>query len=123
LWPALAASSLFACGTGSAIALNQNTAAACTVTGPAKYVEEAGGTDALCQAVVAALAKAAPGAHRVEVKLLSPSRMAAAVQLADGRTLPELRFAVSDGAIGAAVVRRFAQDIANQISSSVTHQR
>jgi hypothetical protein len=95
--------------------------ASCTVTGPAKFAQGAGGTDALCRAVAAALAKEAPGAHRVEVRLLSASRMAASVRLADGRTLPELHFGVSDATIGAGAVGRFAQDIANQISSTLKH--
>jgi len=103
--------------------LNQNivAAASCTVSGPAKFAQGAGGSDALCRAVAAALAREAPGAHRVEVRLLSASKMAASVQLADGRTLPEMRTAVSDGTIGAGAVQRFAQDIANQISSTLKH--
>jgi hypothetical protein len=113
----LAATCLAACSIGNARPLSL--LPSCTVTGPAKFVDQSGGTDALCQAVAAAIAERSPGAHRVEVRLLSASLLAATVRLADGRTLPELRTGVSDGTITAGVVRQFAQDIANQISSTL----
>jgi len=49
--------------------------------------------------------------------------MIADIRLADGRALPQLRFGVSDGTIDAATIDRFAQDIANQISSNRVPQR
>lgn len=125
LWPALVAASLIACSNGSANAVSQPSAAtpSCTVSGPAKFVDRAGGAAALCQAVEQALGRGdTPGTHRVELSVLSASSMAATVHLADGRTLPELRTGVSDGVINAGVVSRFAQDIANQIASNLKHR-
>ncbi|WP_152569572.1 MULTISPECIES: hypothetical protein [Sphingomonas] len=124
LWPVLAAASLIACTNGSASAVTSATPAApaCTVSGADKFVERAGGAAAICAAVERAVHAQAPGQHHVEVKVLSATTMTATTRLADGRTLPDLHTAISDGTISPAMMDRFAQDIANQISSTLQHQ-
>ena len=94
----------------------------CKVMGPAKFVERIGGATALCQRVVRTVSDRVPGAHRIALAVPSSSRMAASVRLPDGRSLPTIRTAVADGTINGGVVDRFAQEIANQISRTLTPQ-
>ena len=77
---------------------------------------DVGGPDAICAAIQAAAQKEAPGASfSVEVRVLSASSLAAIVRLADGRTLPEQKMAVSDRQLGRGSIDRFAAAIAAEI--------
>lgn len=110
-------------GTAHAMTKPAPAAIACSVTGPAKFVDQAGGEHAICTAVTKAVAEQRQSVRQVVVQLVSASTMAAHVTLSDGHTLPELRTAISDGTIGPVQVDRFAQDIVNQIASTLDHHR
>jgi hypothetical protein len=99
---------------GSACAMNPPSAnpAACRVIGGAKLPSESGGADALC----AAIEQAAGTAFQVEVRVLSPSSLAASVTTADGRRLPEQRVEVSDRQLSKASFERFARSIASEVA-------
>jgi hypothetical protein len=91
----------------------------CTVTGPAKYVERAGGAPALCEAVEAAVRRAAPTATpQIQIRVASAASLAATIRLHDGRQLPDQHLAVSDGPMTPVIVGRFADAIAEQIAAA-----
>ncbi len=99
---------------GSACAMNSPTAkpAVCSVVGGAKLPPESGGADALCSAIE----QAAGSAFRVEVRVLSPSSLAASVTTADGRKLPEQRLDISDRGFTRGSFDRFARNLAEQVA-------
>ena len=85
----------------------------CTVIGAEKLPAEAGGGEAICQAIRSAAREKAPGAaFTVEVEVLSASSLAARLSLKDGPTLPEQRMAVSDRQLNPGSIERFAAAIA-----------
>lgn len=89
----------------------------CRVVGGDKLPAEVGGGKAICGAIQSAARSQAPGvSFTVEVVILSPSALAATVRLADGRTLPERRMAVSDRLLNSASIGRFAAAIAAEIA-------
>lgn len=105
---------------GSACAMNRldhgNT---CQVVGASQLPADVGGPDAICAAIRAAAQKQAPGVtFSVEVRVLSASSLAATVRLADGRTLPEQKMAVSDRQLGPGSIDRFAATIATEIGGA-----
>ena len=58
------------------------------------------------------MAEYAPGVrYYVEIQVQSKSKLAGVV-VANGRTLPSLKLAVSDGELGAGSIRRFAASLA-----------
>lgn len=68
--------------------------------------------ETVCQAIARAMAREAPSAHyRVEVQVLSKSRLSASLTV-NGRTLPMQNMAVSDGQLSEGSVRRFADNLA-----------
>ena len=68
--------------------------------------------DVICTAIGQAMKSHAPKVrYRVEVRVLSPSRLSA-IMTVDGRRLPAQNLAVSDGTIGPAQLRRFAEALA-----------
>src|SRR5690242_13800749 len=90
----------------------------CTVVGPDKLLAEAGGADALCAAIHAALAKAAPNARvAVEVRVSSPSMLAARLTV-EGQQLPEQKFAVMDRNLNPGSIEQFAQSIATKVAKA-----
>ena len=102
---------------GSACAMNSlDQGAGCRVVGAGQLPAETGGADAICAAIRSAAQQQAPGvSFSVEVRVLSASSLAAAVSLADGRTLPEQKFAVSDRLLNRGSIDRFAAAIAAEI--------
>lgn len=103
------------------MAMPSKTAEPCRVVGGAKLPAESGGSNALCAAVKRAAAAKAPGVrYQVEVRVLSPSRLAATVTTADGRTLPALNHAISDSNLTSKSLERFANAIAAEIAKTAT---
>ena len=91
----------------------------CRVVGGSKLPAESGGSSALCAAVKRAVSARAPGvSYQVEVRVLSPSRLAATVTTAGGRKLPELNHAISDSNFTRKSLERFADAIAGQLAKS-----
>ena len=90
----------------------------CRVVGGEKLPAGSGGAGAICAAIEAAVAAAAPKAHySVEVNVLRPW-MLAATPVVNGRTLPVQKFAVSDAELGAASIRRFARALASAVAAA-----
>lgn len=68
--------------------------------------------DSICASITHAMTERAPAAHySVEVRVLSKSRLSAAL-VVNGHALPGQNLAVSDGVIGPAQIRRFAETLA-----------
>ena len=106
-----------ACGMTTA----KNEAGSCRVVGGGKLPAESGGPSALCAAVKrAAAAKAPRASYQVEVRVLSPSRLAATVKTGDGRVLPELNHAISDSNLTRKSFERFADAIAAELAKTAS---
>ena len=91
----------------------------CRVVGGAKLPAASGGADALCAAITKAAEAAAPGGRwSVEVRVLGNSALAATLTTADGRKLPEQRFAVSDRTLSKASFERFAKSLAREAAKA-----
>jgi len=88
----------------------------CHVIGGDKLPAETGGPRQICASIEAAVASQAPGAgYSVEVQILSDYMLSARVRMADGRTLPEQKLAVSDRKLNRRLIDRFAATIADAI--------
>ena len=88
----------------------------CRVIGGDKLPPETGGSGQICASIEAAAESRAPGTgYSVEVEVLSDYMLAARVRMADGRTLPEQKMAVSDRKLGRRAINRFATSIAEAI--------
>jgi len=107
--------------TGSACAMNSPSPQLvdCRVVGGDRLPAETGGPDALCAAITRAAAVGAP-ANRfsVEVRVLDSSSLAATLKTADGRTLPEQRFAISDRSLTKGSLDRFAKALVGAVASA-----
>ena len=109
------------CVSGSACAMSstENPPSGCRVVNGEKLSAESGGADALCQAIAAATAEAAPGvSYSVEINVLPRDRLSALVTLADGRKLPELGIASMDKPLTAGSFKRFANSIAQELAKA-----
>lgn len=106
---------------GSACAMNAPASdgeLSCRVTGEASLPAESGGAAALCAAIEEAVAVRLPHAGAsIEVRVLSPFALAATVTMADGRTLPEQKFASNDRALTEGSFRRFAEALATALAA------
>jgi hypothetical protein len=90
----------------------------CRIVDGDKLPEDSGGAAALCTAIERAAAAKAPGvAYTVEVKVLSPSRLAA-ILTADGRRLPEQNFATMDRDLNGISFERFAAALADRLAEA-----
>ena len=88
----------------------------CQVVGGAKLPASSGGSAALCAEIERAVAAAAGTAHfRIEVKVLSKSRLAAEL-IVNGRSLPEQHFAIMDSDLDAGAIQRFAASLASLVA-------
>lgn len=90
--------------------------ARCRVVGGEKLPAASGGAVALCAAIERALS-GANAAVTAEVRVLSSSMLAATLT-ADGRTLPEQRFARMDRDLDGRAFERFAEALADQASKA-----
>ena len=69
-------------------------------------------SDTICVEVERAISSRAAGVqYSVEIRVLSPSRLAATL-VVDGRTLPVQNFAVMDGKLSDGTIKRFADALA-----------
>lgn len=90
----------------------------CRILDGDKLPGDSGGAAALCSAIERAAAAKAPGvAYTVEVKVLSPSRLAATLT-SKGRKLPEQNFAVMDRELNGGSFERFAAALADQLAKT-----
>ena len=90
----------------------------CRVTGADKLPAGAGGASAICAAVERALAEQAPNLrYSAEIRVLSRTALAAQLT-ANGRSLPELRFSVSDRELNAQAIGHFADSIAAALAGA-----
>jgi hypothetical protein len=106
---------------GSACALNpiSSDQERCRVSGAEKLPAAVGGAEILCAAIERALSSASPGAqHRVEVRVVSSSSLAATIRAADGRVVSEQKMAVSDAALTRASIDRFATAIGAELAKA-----
>jgi hypothetical protein len=106
---------------GSACAVNSPTRQPidCRVVNGGKLPAESGGTEALCAAIARAAAEQpSAGRFSVEVRVLGTARLAATVTTADGKRLPEQRFAVSDRDLTKSSFERFARALAEEAAKA-----
>ena len=90
----------------------------CRISGADKLPHGIAGKT-ICDAIDAAAREHAPRTpFGVEVRILSASKLAAVVTLADGRKLPEQKIGVSDSALRLSSIARFAQAIARQVADA-----
>lgn len=104
--------------TGSACAMNSPSSkqVECRVVGGDKLPAEIGGPDALCAAIASAAVIGAPADRfSVEIRVLSSSSLAATLKTADGATLPEQRFAISDRGLTKGSLDRFAKSLVEAV--------
>ena len=77
-----------------------------------------GGATAICAEIERAISASAPTArYKVEVKVLSRSRLSA-IAVVNRRTLPEQNFAVMDQELNAGSIRRFAEALAGEVAKA-----
>ena len=110
---------MVASSTGSACAMNSPSPpqVECRVIGGDKLPAETGGPDALCAAIARAAAIEAPTSRfSVEVRVLGSASLAATLRTADGTTLPEQRFAISDRNLTKGSLDRFAKALAGAVA-------
>jgi hypothetical protein len=92
----------------------------CRVIGGEKLSGHTIGAADVCAAIKRAVAtRGANVDYHVEVRVLSPSRLAATISLANGRKLPDLNLASMDRAFSKGSIDRFAQTIAVEIVKNV----
>ncbi|MEO6360741.1 MAG: hypothetical protein ABIO43_09220 [Sphingomicrobium sp.] len=102
-------------GADSALGQPDVTTSNCRISGAEKLPHDIGGARVLCEVISkAARTLALHVSFTVDVRVLSPSMLAAVVTLTDGRRLPEQKMVVSDGALQRRSVERFADAIALQ---------
>ncbi|MEO8455517.1 MAG: hypothetical protein ABI454_10175 [Sphingomicrobium sp.] len=88
----------------------------CRLIAGEKVPAGSGGAEAICAAVERAAAAKAPDVrYSAEIRVLSSSMLAAKL-VANGRKLPEQKFAVMDGEISASAIERFADAVATALA-------
>jgi hypothetical protein len=116
--PALLVMAASLSGGACAMASPSGQSTPCRVVDGDKLPEGSGGAAALCSAIERAAAAKAPGAaYTVEVKVLSPSRLAATLT-SGGRKLPEQNFATMDRELNGGSFERFAAALADQLAKA-----
>ena len=89
----------------------------CRVLGAEQLPADTGGSATLCDAIARAAATDAPGRRfTVEVRVLGPSAMAATLTIADGTTLPEQKFQISDRGLTRGSLERFARALVGEVA-------
>jgi hypothetical protein len=88
----------------------------CSVVDGDKLPPDVGGPEAVCAAVERAIAAAAPKVrYKAEVRVLSPSRLAANL-VVNGQALPQQSFAIMDRKLNRGAIDRFANALAAEIA-------
>lgn len=117
MWGRIAALVLFAGGTPGLVAMNMRSDAqngSCVVTGGEK-LQLKSVASVICSEVEAAVAAGAPAVrYSADVVVLSQTRLAAKL-VVNGRPLPVQNFAVMDGKLSDASIKRFATALANAV--------
>lgn len=91
----------------------------CEVIDADKLAAEAGGADAICQAIDKAVTEASPGAdYSIVVRVQSPSTLAATIRTGDGTVLPEQKMAVMDHHFTRSMIGDFARAIAAEVAKA-----
>jgi hypothetical protein len=113
----LAASALAPTG-AAAMNASRSLDGRCNVVGEAKLPASLSRRGAICARVERAIAELAPTArYNAEIRVVSPSRLAATL-VVNGRTLPELKFAIMDRELNAEAVERFARSLAAEVAKA-----
>jgi hypothetical protein len=90
----------------------------CQIVGGDKLLASSGGSATVCAEIERAIAATAPNAqYRVEVKVLSKSRLSASL-IVDGHALPEQNFAIMDSELDAGAIQRFAASLARAVAGA-----
>jgi hypothetical protein len=93
----------------------------CRVVQGEKLPAEVGGADAICSAIMRAIADRAPQVrYSAEVRVLSKSSIAVNIDVG-ARKLPEQHYSVMDRNLNPASIKRFAEAIAEQLADAVKH--
>lgn len=109
--------------TGSACAMNSSSKqmVECRVIGGDKLPAESGGADAFCAAFARAAAAQVPDRRfKVEVQVRGPSMLTAILTTADGKTLPEQTFSISDRGMTKGSLERFANSLVGQVARAAS---
>ena len=115
---AIAAALVSATGSACAVSTSDGDPVSCTVVDGGKLPAGSGGAEAICGAIRQEAEAQAPGvSFSVEVRVLSPSQLAAIVTTAAGRRLPEMRLVTADREIAKSSLERFARSIIAQIQA------
>jgi hypothetical protein len=111
---------LSALGPASAGAMNMGSRpiSRCRMVDGEKLPASSGGSATVCAEIERAIAATAPNAqYRVEVKVLSKSRLSASL-IVDGHALPEQNFAIMDSELDAGAIQRFAASLARAVAGA-----
>ena len=91
----------------------------CHVVGSGKLPHAVGGAERLCVAIErAAAAEGLATRFTVEVRVLSDSSLAATLTTADGKVLPEQKFASSDRVLNPDSIDRFAKSLVTVVAGA-----
>lgn len=93
----------------------------CRVTGGDKLPADSGGSEAFCAAIQRAAAAQMPGtAFKVAVQVRGPAMLTATLTTADGRTLPEQTFSISDRGLTKGSLERFANGLVGEVARAAS---
>ena len=90
----------------------------CRVVGGGKLPASAGGPDSICAAITRAAAAAPATRFSVEVRVLGQSALAATLTTADGKVLPEQKYAISDRSLNTDSFDFFARSLVEVVRAS-----
>ncbi len=93
----------------------------CRVVGGDKLPADSGGSEAFCAAFERAAAAQLPNTRlKVEVQVRGPSMLTATLTTADGKTLPEQTFSISDRALTKGSLERFANGLVGEVARAAS---
>lgn len=93
----------------------------CQVIGGEALPAASGGAQAFCEALQRAAAAQAPGQRfTVALRVKGPSLLTATLTTANGRTLPEQTFSISDRGLTRGSLERFANSLAGEMARSAS---
>lgn len=89
----------------------------CRVIGGDKLPADSGGADGFCAAITRAAAAQLPDRRfKVEVQVRGPSMLTAILTTAEGKTLPEQTFSISDRGMTKGSLERFANSLVGEMA-------
>lgn len=114
----LIAAAIGSTGAGAMTAVENGKHTRCEIVEGGKYLSPALGASSICSTIERTISAETPAAtYSVKIKVLSPSRLAAAL-IVNGRALPEHKFAVMDRNLNIEAVQRFARALAADVAKS-----